>query len=536
MSFEAKTRQQVQILADALTGRLANTVRSELDALRAALDGCAGTLQENLAEANRGPLLEGLVKELSTASRQQADALAAQARLEAEALAAQAREQAEALAAQARLEAEKVAAQQLAAARADAASQLEVAEAGNAALLAKLGEAQGKLVEAQARLGETRGQLDDAHGRLQSVQAETAALREERDELLAAGRESLVLLETEKQRAAGMATALEGAVRDASQAQLDAKNQREALKAANERAKAIEARAQALEAQRAETPERPDSVPLDRIAFALQTLAHATTPSEIFATLLEEVGHDFARTAIFLVGADGFRSWHARGFASGDLRGPAIPSSVAALLARAASERQTVPGDSGGAIPIIAGGQVFAIVYADEPNGAEAALPMASFRIAELLADQVGRRVGTKSSSDAKPQEAATPGSAFSPERTARRVRMQTDVDVTVNGSASSLVDLSKVGAQVLSPAALKPNRVASMRIVHGDDILECKGRIVWVLFERQKGTAAALYRAGIEFTEKEVDAHAIETLIALQGLAGQAPGQPQSVPVLKGT
>jgi hypothetical protein len=83
--------------------------------------------------------------------------------------------------------------------------------------------------------------------------------------------------------------------------------------------------------------------------------------------------------------------------------------------------------------------------------------------------------------------------------RRAKRIRMRDGVEVAVDGSPAALIDLSTVGAQVVSPTVLKPNQ--RVRVVMGDGktAVKCAGAIAWASFEMPKGMATR-YRAGIDF------------------------------------
>jgi hypothetical protein len=93
--------------------------------------------------------------------------------------------------------------------------------------------------------------------------------------------------------------------------------------------------------------------------------------------------------------------------------------------------------------------------------------------------------------------------------RRAARIRMRDGVEVAVDGSPAALVDLSTVGAQVVSPTVLKPNQ--RVRVVMGDGkaAVKCAGAIAWASFEMPKGLATR-YRAGIDFGAN-ADAAALE-------------------------
>ena len=90
--------------------------------------------------------------------------------------------------------------------------------------------------------------------------------------------------------------------------------------------------------------------------------------------------------------------------------------------------------------------------------------------------------------------------------RRARRYPVREDVEVLVDGNTAMLVDLSPIGAQVVSAKSLKPNQ--RVRVVFSDDrgILRCQGSIAWATFEMPAGESPR-YRAGISLTTADPDA-----------------------------
>jgi hypothetical protein len=83
--------------------------------------------------------------------------------------------------------------------------------------------------------------------------------------------------------------------------------------------------------------------------------------------------------------------------------------------------------------------------------------------------------------------------------RRAPRIRIKDGVEVAVDGNPAALVDLSQVGAQVVSATVLKPNQ--RVRIIMGDgkSAVKCAGSIAWAAFEMPKGMPTR-YRAGIDW------------------------------------
>jgi hypothetical protein len=89
--------------------------------------------------------------------------------------------------------------------------------------------------------------------------------------------------------------------------------------------------------------------------------------------------------------------------------------------------------------------------------------------------------------------------------RRAPRVRLVEGVDVLLDGNVATLVDLSIVGAQVVSPTILKPNQ--RVRVAMGEDNkpLRFIAAVAWASFELAQ--TGPRYRAGLEFFDAEPDA-----------------------------
>lgn len=89
--------------------------------------------------------------------------------------------------------------------------------------------------------------------------------------------------------------------------------------------------------------------------------------------------------------------------------------------------------------------------------------------------------------------------------RRAPRYRILEGVEVQVDGNPASLVDLSLVGAQVVSPTILKPNQRVRISFVNGARPVRFSAAVAWASFEIPKG--GPRYRAGIEFFDPDQDA-----------------------------
>jgi hypothetical protein len=84
--------------------------------------------------------------------------------------------------------------------------------------------------------------------------------------------------------------------------------------------------------------------------------------------------------------------------------------------------------------------------------------------------------------------------------RRAPRVRIMEGVEGLIDGNSALLVDLSPVGAQVISQVVLRPNQRVRMMLVDEAGTVRFNAIVAWASFEIPTGTPR--YRAGIEFTD----------------------------------
>jgi hypothetical protein len=86
-------------------------------------------------------------------------------------------------------------------------------------------------------------------------------------------------------------------------------------------------------------------------------------------------------------------------------------------------------------------------------------------------------------------------------------------IELQLDGNPAAVVDLSTVGAQVISPTILRPNQKVRISLPHDDFVLRFRGAIAWAKFELPKAPVAApQYRAGVEFIDG--DAAALDQVI----------------------
>jgi PilZ domain len=94
--------------------------------------------------------------------------------------------------------------------------------------------------------------------------------------------------------------------------------------------------------------------------------------------------------------------------------------------------------------------------------------------------------------------------------RRAERIRILEGVSVTVDGNPAELIDLSPVGAQVVSKMILRPNQRVRLQLLEGEPearrALRCSGSVVWASFEMPAGKPPR-YRAGLKLSGTELDA-----------------------------
>jgi len=97
--------------------------------------------------------------------------------------------------------------------------------------------------------------------------------------------------------------------------------------------------------------------------------------------------------------------------------------------------------------------------------------------------------------------------------RRAPRYRVRAGVELQLDGNPAAVIDLSTVGAQVISPTVLRPNQKVRISLPNDDFLLRFRGAVAWAKFELPKPPVkAAQYRAGVEFTDG--DASAIDSVI----------------------
>jgi hypothetical protein len=90
--------------------------------------------------------------------------------------------------------------------------------------------------------------------------------------------------------------------------------------------------------------------------------------------------------------------------------------------------------------------------------------------------------------------------------RRAPRYKIAGEMSVLLDGNAAKLVDLSAVGAQVVSPTILKPNQRVRMALTDDHGALRFNAAIAWAAFEIPPQKSPR-YRAGINFVDADTNA-----------------------------
>jgi len=88
--------------------------------------------------------------------------------------------------------------------------------------------------------------------------------------------------------------------------------------------------------------------------------------------------------------------------------------------------------------------------------------------------------------------------------RRAPRFNVIGGIEVLIDGKPATLINVSVVGAQVISATILRPNQRVRMVLPDADRQLRFAAGIAWAAFEMPK--AGPQYRAGIEFFDAEVE------------------------------
>ncbi len=517
-TLNSPLRKEAGASIDAVATEIRHAVCQELDALRSSINARLAALERVLSRDQNDPAFDPVIQKLCEVAAEQAEAACTWARAQAE----------------------EAAARQLAAVRQQAQADLDAARAQTEAtrleLAQHLATAEAAKVEAALALAEAErvaaAARHDADGRaasLEEARSQIDALERVRAELLLARDIAEVHLEGEVHNRNAIAAELEGAREKALHAKADADTSRLEWQRVTDRFRVLEERLRQLGAEpTAVTTSSEAGAMLGQVRSALQRLTGATTGRGLLDAALELLAERFSRVALCEVGPQGLTVWRSRGFdPPPPSRKTVIPLTADSPLTRASGDWKpaTVKAMDGQgplgllgspigyaiALPIMAKDPCTVMLYAENPPESSNGDPSVAEKIAEILADHVRQRVRPVQTASA----AVPPQS--SPARQARRVKIQEATNVAVDGAQSTLVDLSILGAQVLSPRAIRPNRSVRLLLPSDRGGLSCEARIVWVLVEPCQDKKNAWYRAGVQFTD--FDAPELEAFFSQHGI-----------------
>ena len=88
--------------------------------------------------------------------------------------------------------------------------------------------------------------------------------------------------------------------------------------------------------------------------------------------------------------------------------------------------------------------------------------------------------------------------------RRAPRYRIRKGVEIQLDGNGAFVVDLSVIGAQVLSPTILRPNQRVRISVPTDEFVMRFRGAIAWAKFELPNPSEPPRYRAGVEFIDAD--------------------------------
>ena len=108
---------------------------------------------------------------------------------------------------------------------------------------------------------------------------------------------------------------------------------------------------------------------------------------------------------------------------------------------------------------------------------------------------------------------AAPPGAPKLDQRGTRRAprfKMANKTVIVLEGKSGTIIDLSTVGAQVVSPAALRPNQRVSVALLDDSSQITFSASVAWTSFEMSD--AGPRYRGGLNF--EDADPAAVDAFI----------------------
>jgi hypothetical protein len=82
------------------------------------------------------------------------------------------------------------------------------------------------------------------------------------------------------------------------------------------------------------------------------------------------------------------------------------------------------------------------------------------------------------------------------------RFLVRDPLEAVVDAQRAGIVDMSVMGAQIISLPALRPNQKIKVGLPDTDDVLNLMALVAWSIFEQTPSTLEPRYRVGIQFTD----------------------------------
>jgi PilZ domain len=86
--------------------------------------------------------------------------------------------------------------------------------------------------------------------------------------------------------------------------------------------------------------------------------------------------------------------------------------------------------------------------------------------------------------------------------RRASRFKILESLNAVVENGQATLVNMSILGAQVVSQPALRPTHTVKIVLPDADEMVHLTAHVAWATFEQTQPGTAPHYRAGMEFTD----------------------------------
>src|SRR5439155_4559217 len=86
--------------------------------------------------------------------------------------------------------------------------------------------------------------------------------------------------------------------------------------------------------------------------------------------------------------------------------------------------------------------------------------------------------------------------------RRANRFQLLESLNAVVENGQANLVNISILGAQVVSQPTLRPTQKVKIVLPDADDMVRLTAHVAWSTFEQMRPGTQPHYRAGMEFTD----------------------------------